>query len=179
MSTQILEPKKDTLPVSQPSEEEFKAYGVIAKKSLKENLCLTQKAIEKNQKFASVVKTKISPEKMVADSTSISSVQFGIASEFIHNDVYTNTPLHFPDMDVRFSGDGWGAGIGGGVVWLSGWFTGNGASTLGDASYSIVITSLITEIQFFRGGVLIGDLTGTGLNVQFGGFQGSGSFKRW
>lgn len=150
-------------PVLKPSEEELKAYAVIAKKSFKEKLSLTQ-----------------NPEEMPVEGTVVFAAQFAITSAFIHSWIYTNTPLHFPDMDVKFSADVWGVGLGGGVVWLSGWISAsNGADILGDVDFALNTCPAHTELVFTQGGKTIGVLAGVGLNAQVGVFSGKGSFTKW
>ena len=116
---------------------------------------------------------------MLADSTYISSVEFAIDCNFSSCVIYNKTPLHFPDMDVRFRMEI--GSIGRGVVWLSGYFTAvSGASILGKADYAITTNPAFTEIQISKEDFIIGDLIGTSLNVQSGTFCGdSVSFTKW
>lgn len=176
MSNTIMQEKL----VLQPSEEELKAFATIAKKSFKEKLSLTQKAIEEDQEFASIVKTPLNPEEMLVKGTVVLGAQFAITSAFIHSWISTNTPLHFSDMDVRFKADVWGVGLGGGVVWLSGWMSeSTGTAILGDVHFVFNTTPIHTEISFFKGTTPIGVLVGGGLNIQSGVFGGKGSLEKW
>jgi hypothetical protein len=166
--------------VVKPSEEELEAYAIIAKKLFKDNLSLTQKAIENDSNFASLVETPLNPEEMLVKGTVVLGAQFAIASAFIHSWISTNTPLHFSDMDVRFKADVWGIGLGGGVIWLSGWMSESaGSAILGDVHFVFTTNPVHTEIAFFKGSTPIGVLAGGGLNIQVGTFGGNGSFKKW
>lgn len=164
----------------QPTDEELKPYAELAKKSFKEKLFLTQKDIENNPKLSSSIKLPLNSEKLLADGTIVLGAQFDITSAFIHSWISTNTPLHFDDMDVRFNADVWGIGLGGGVVWLSGYFfNSTGAEILGDVDFVLKTTSLYTEITFTKGIIPIATLIGIGLNVQAGIFAGTGTFSKW
>lgn len=166
--------------VVQPSEEELEAYAIIAKKSFKENLSLTQKAIENDSNFASLVETPINIEEMQVKGTKVIAAQFAIGSAFFHSWIYNNTALHFPDMDIKFSADVRGIGLGAGVVWLSGWIAAEkGEDLIGDVNFAFNYSWGVTELAFFKGGKPIGVLAGAGLGIGAGKYGGIGSFKKW
>lgn len=166
--------------ILKPSDEELKNYAELAKKSFEEKLFLAQKDIENIPRLSSVTKLPVNQEKIVVDGTTVWGAQFGIASAFIHSWISTNTPLHFDDMDVKFEADVWGVGIGGGVVWLSGWFSkSTGAELLGDVNFIFQTSAIHTEIAFSKDSTPVGGLIGGGLNLQAGYFAGTGSFSKW
>lgn len=79
-------------------------------------------------------------------------------------------------MDIRFNADVWG--LGGGVVWLSGWISETtGAALVGDVKFVYTTSPVHTEIAFTKDSTPIGVLVGGGLNVQAGCFGGNGSFS--
>jgi hypothetical protein len=161
-----------------PTEEELNMYAILGKKSFEEKIALTKKAIKTNEKVANMVTSSFNSEKLLKDSTTILGAQFAIASAFIHSWIYTNTPLHFPDMDVNFNADVWGIGLGGGVIWLSGVMPDTGASILGDVSFAFTTSPVHTEIAFWRNGSPAGVLVGGGINIQAGAFGGTGTFSK-
>jgi hypothetical protein len=176
----ILKPETDIQKdfTSQPSEEESNAYIMLAKKSLQQKLLLTQKAIETSPKFAALRTSPINSVNVETQGSVILAAQFAITSAFIHSWIYTNTPLHFPGQDLRFEADVWGIGLGGGVVWLSGWLD-SADNIFGDVHFELRTSITITEIAFAKGIKPVGVLVGGGLNVQAGFFAGTGTFKNW
>jgi hypothetical protein len=167
--------KSNTLDVSQ---EERDAYSMLAKKSLENKISLTKKAISENPEFAALAATSPSSIDLKSGSL-ILGAQFAITSAFVHSWISTNTPLHFPDnVDLRFKADVWGIGLGGGVVWLSGWLA-PAEELIGDVHFVFSTSVLHTEIAFSKGIHPVGVLAGGGLNVQAGVFGGNGTFARW
>lgn len=163
----------------QPSEEESKAYLALAKKSFHEKILLTQKAIDENQEFAAISTAPINSDELKSSVVPIFATQFAITSVYIHSWISTNTPLHFPEkQDIRFNADVWGIGLGGGVVWLSGWLS-PAQDILGDVKFSYSTNVAHTEIAFFKGITPVGVLVGAGINAQVGTFAGSGTFSNW
>jgi hypothetical protein len=168
---------KENTPIK-PTEAELNIYATLGKKSFEEKVALTQKAIKTNEKVANMITSPSNSEKLLKDGTTILGAQFAIASAFIHSWIYTNTPLHFPDMDVNFNADVWGFGLGGGVIWLSGWMADTGASILGDVSFAFTTSPVYTEISFWKDGSPVGVLVGGGINIQAGAFGGTGTFSK-
>lgn len=160
------------------AQEERHAYSTLARRSLENRISLTQKAISENPSFAALA-TK-SPNLITLESgTLIVAAQFAITSAFVHSWISTNTPLHFPDgVDLRFKADVWGIGLGGGVVWLSGYLA-PADELIGDVHFAFSTSVVHTEIAFTKGIKPVGVLAGAGINVQAGVFGGNGTFSKW
>ena len=159
--------------LSKEDTELSNAYRLLAKNSFEKNIELTKKAIQEKPEYFSGV-----ADAMSLTSTQTASGQFSLASSFIYTWFNSNPTVDFKDgTKLKFSGNAWGLGLGGGVVWLDGWMN-DPSDLIGQVNFTLSTFPAHTEVAFFKNKRPVGVLIGIGINVQIGIFSGDGTFKR-
>lgn len=163
----------DSIISSEENLELSNTYQSLAKNSFQRNIELTKKAIQEDPEYFDGV-----VDGMASTSNQTASGQFSLTSAFIHTWFSSNPAVNFEDgTKLEFKGDAWGIGLGGGVIWLTGWMN-DPSDLIGKVNFTLATSPLTTEVSFFKNKRPVGVLLGGGLNVQTGYFSGDGTFKR-
>lgn len=175
--------------VVKPSQDVLDAYSTLAKAEFENNLSATRQAVAESPEFAArVFAGSHGGEVATGDFRALNagpitaSAAWSLVSVVIWSKISTNTPLVFNQDDreigkLNFAGEAWGVGVGGGIVWGSGWFV-HPSQLVGEVDYTVSTSVAITSISFFKNGVPLGVQVAGGLNAQVGIVSGKGEFTR-
>jgi hypothetical protein len=133
----------------------------------------------KEQIIQSLAKTSKKAAPLASKKKYTCTGQLSLAFAFIYNTVNLQT-MNFPgySKSYSFGGQGFGAGLGGGVAWYTGTFSLSPKQLVkqGTVHYTIVATGIGILITFSKKGNVLGTVAAAGLTIGSGVFSGKGKF---
>lgn len=150
--------------MSNPSREEFESYTVQARETVDALTQQLRELAESNQ------------ELLAKNETYTATGSATFAAAFIWGNL-TLQLRYSTGENVRFYGEHWGVGLGGGISWGGAVLTVSPRELLGEGSYQATVTSAGTAIHLWRGRQYLGFFAGAGLSVGAMAVGGSGKWS--